>query len=264
MSARRYIVLLSALVGCASADHGGGTMLDPDGGMQPGPDAGCGELCDSDSDGVLDPTDMCMNTPAGAEVNDVGCADSQLTAEIVPFPPFNLTWTPTGDLGRPGGLVWDYVGIERADLFHIFWVVCDDPATPCGVSLDGPIDTGEYWAFSVADSDLANGKLVYTAATHILLADTSTPTLDARLTLTIADGTTPIAGSTIGTMHLTARAGTHGAEIRGTRFTVKAIVEVKPTAGSTWTPYLDYYDTAATPTAGGGSSISFGGSFYAK
>lgn len=259
---RRTIVMLSALAGCASADRGGGTTID--GSMQPAPDMGCGELCDGDADGVLDTADMCMNTPAGEDVNAVGCSDSQLTAEIVPFPPFNLTWTPTGNLGRPNGLVWDYVGIEREDLFHIYWIICDDPATPCGLSLDGPIDTGEYWAFSAADSDLANGKLVYTTSTRILLADTTMPTLDARLTLTILDGTTAIAGADVGTLHVTARAGTHGAEVRGTRFTVNAIAEVRPTGGPTWTPYLDYYDAASTPTAGGGVTLSFGGSFYAK
>jgi hypothetical protein len=32
----------------------------------------------------------------------------------------------------------------------------------------------------------------------------------------------------------------------------------------TWTPYMDYYDAAQTPVAGGGASTSFGGSFYDK
>ena len=55
------------------------------------------------------------------------------------FPPFGLTWTPSGELGRAGGLTWTYTGIQRGDLFHIWWVVCDDPGMPCGLSLDGPI-----------------------------------------------------------------------------------------------------------------------------
>ena len=53
--------------------------------------------------------------------------------------PRSETWTSTGELGRVGGLTWTYTGIDRGDLFHIYWIVCDDPAEPCGLSLDGPI-----------------------------------------------------------------------------------------------------------------------------
>ena len=35
------------------------------------------------------------------------------------FPPYGLTWTPSGDLGRPGGLTWTYTGIQRGSLLHI-------------------------------------------------------------------------------------------------------------------------------------------------
>src|SRR5256885_16739358 len=93
-------------------------------------DASWGDMCAADKDGVFDQTDQCPNTPMGEPVNTVGCADSQLTAMLeTVFPPYNLTWTPGGDPGRAGGLTWTYVGIERGDLFHIWWIVCDDPAT---------------------------------------------------------------------------------------------------------------------------------------
>ncbi|HEY5950258.1 MAG TPA: hypothetical protein VIV40_32415, partial [Kofleriaceae bacterium] len=190
---------------------------------------------------------------------------SQLTPTLVPFPPFNLTWTPTGDLGRAGGLTWTYVGIERKDLFHIYWIVCDDPATPCGLSLDGAIDAvTENWQFSAASSDLANGKLVFTNTTHIALADATNPPLNGRLTITISDAGTPIPCADVATLHVTARSGSYGAEIKGTAFTVVALGEVQVPATTTWTPYLDYYDAAPTPTAGAGVTTSFGGSFYAK
>src|SRR5450432_1167867 len=91
--------------------------------------------CDSDGDGVLDPNDQCPGTPPGSVVNKNGCADSQLTPKVEPkFPSYGLTWTPTGSLGRAGGLTWTYTGIQRGDLSHIYWVVCDDPAQPCGMS----------------------------------------------------------------------------------------------------------------------------------
>lgn len=252
-----------ALVGCANANSGS-----PDSGMGSGssrPDAGCGDQCDQDGDGVVDGVDQCPNTSSLENANMVGCADSQLTATLQPFPPFNLTWTPTGDLGRPGGLTWTYVGIERKDLFHIDWIICDDPATPCGLSLDGPIDgLDERWTFSAADSDLPGGKIVYTNISRILLDDGSTPQVNGRLTVTITDANGPVAGADVGTLHVPPRAGSHGAEIKGTSFTVVTLAEAQPMGGTTWTPYLDYYDSAPTPMAGGTVTSSFGGSFYAK
>jgi len=249
-----------AVVGCAK----GATASDA---SPAGPDApvSCGELCDQDGDGVLDGSDQCPDTPAGEVVNQDGCADSQLTATLEPtFPPFGLGWTPTGDLGRAGGLTWTYTGIQRGDLFHIYWVVCDDPATPCGLSLDGPIDVAaEHWQFSATDSALPMGKLVFTNTTGILLADTSTLPLIGRLTVTIADGATPIPFAALATLDVTGRDGQYGAEIPGTGFVVVVLAEVQDTLTATWTPYLDYYDAAST--ADPGSVVtSFGGSFYSR
>jgi hypothetical protein len=255
------------VVACAKAqngipDSGGGAL--PDSG--PAPDASCGDFCDQDGDGVVDGGDQCPNTATGATVNNVGCADSQLTWTLEPtFPPYDLAWTPTGDLGRAGGLTWTYVNIQRKDLFHIDWIICDDPATPCGLSLDGPIDVpAENWVFDSIDSDPANGKLVFTNATHILLADTTTPALIGRLTITIVDGSDlPIHFADVATLGVTARTGTYGAEITGTSFKVIALAEVQDVM-PTWTPYMDYYDAASTPVAGGGATTSFGGYFYDK
>lgn len=251
---------------CAKAERDGGSA-DAQGDGGSGVDApSCGDACDQDGDGVPDRDDQCPDTPAGADVNSVGCADSQVNPTLEePFPPYGLTWTPTGELGRAGGLTWAYSGIQRADLFHIYWIVCDDPATPCGLSLDGPIDApAESWQLSAPASDLPAGRLVYTATTSIVLADTSTRPLSARLTVTIVDsGGAAIPFAALATLGVTGRAGTHGAEITGTGFRVVALAEVQDTLTATWTPYLDYFDAAPTPETGGpGASTSFGGSFY--
>jgi hypothetical protein len=267
---RNKLIGTSALVLMMSCAKGGapGVGNGPDGGNGSGGDAPttCGELCDQDGDGVLDPSDDCPDTPQGAVVNHVGCADSQLTATLEPtFPSYGLTWTSAGDLGRAGGLTWTYTGIQRADLFHIDWTVCDDPGTPCGVSLDGPLDASENWQFSAAESNLPGGKLVFTNATHIALADATSPALTGRLTITMVDGSSvPVPFATMAALGVTARTATYGAEIMGTAFTVVALIEVEDNAAGPWTPYLDYYDAAPTPETGGISAVSFGGSFYDK
>lgn len=225
--------------------------------------SGCGNMCDMDNDGVLDAVDMCMNTPNSEPVNDEGCGASQLQPKLNPmFPPYGLTWTPTGDPGRAGGLVWTYTGIDRGDLFHIYWVLCDDPATPCGVSLDGPIDPAtEGWQFS-ADSNLPGGKLVFLNGTHIVLADASMPALTGRLTVTIVDDMNmPIPFGTLTNLGIVGLAGKFGAEIASPGYTVTMIIEIQDAMGA-WVPYLDYFDAAQTMDMGPPATVSIGGSFY--
>ncbi len=254
--------------GDGSSSGSSGSSSGSSGSGSSGDGASCGTTCDADGDKVPDPVDKCPGTPPGATVNKDGCAETQITPKLEGFPPYGLTWTPTGNLGRAGGLTWTYTGIQRADLFHIWWVVCDDPGTPCGLSLDGPIDVaGEKWLLSAADSDLPAGKLVFTNSTQISLADGGPTTLTGRLTMTIVDASdAPFPFAAVATLGVTtARDGKYGAEIKGTGFKVKAIVEVMDAA--TWKPYLDYYDAAATPNtgdAGGNATSSFGGSFYDK
>jgi hypothetical protein len=262
------VLVLAALAGCAKGgagapgDGGGGG-----GGGGPTADASCGDQCDTDHDGVVDPIDQCPNTPMGAMVNMVGCADSQLTPVLDDtFPPYDLAWSMEGDLGRAGGLLWTYTGIVRGDLFHIWWIVCDDPATPCGVSLDGPIDQpGEAWTYDTTQSNLAAGVLVATNTTGVLLADGTTRPLTGRLTVTIVDGSNaPLPVASVGTLGVPARDGMYGAEIPGTAYNVTALVEVEDQTTMTWTPFLDYYDAAPTPMGVSNATVSFGGSFYDK
>jgi hypothetical protein len=257
------VTLAFAAAGCANANGSGDADGGTDGGGGGG-DGACGDACDADQDGVVDAIDECPNTPPEIPVNDVGCSDSQVSPTLEPtFPPFNLTWTPTGDIGRAGGLTWTYTGIERGDLFHIYWVICDDPATPCGVSLNGPIDTAnENWTFSTL-SALGAGRLIFDNAPVIHLADGSDVTLTGRLSMTIVNGlgnTIPFA--TVSMLGVPPRTGMYGAQIPGTGFTITAIIEVHDQSG-TWVPYLDYYDAAATPDPGT-ASVSFAGSFYSE
>ncbi len=268
---RNLGTVLVLLVGCAkggaaTSDASGSGGSDGNGSGIDG-NTSCGESCDADGDGVLDPNDQCPNTPAGVPVNFVGCADSQLMPTLHPtFPAYGLTFTSAGNPGRAGGLTWTYSGIQRGQLFHIYWVICDDPATPCGVSLDGAIDApAENWTYSAVDSNAAAGKVAFTNTTHILLADTTAPQLTGRLTVIITDSAdVPIPFKDVAALMVPPRDAKYGSEITGTGFKVVAITEVQDTAGSAWMPYLDYYDAASTPDTGATAASSFGGSFYDK
>jgi hypothetical protein len=265
-------VLGTALASCVAIGCAKAQQTEPDAtGPQaadaevPRADASCGDQCDSDGDHVPDGRDKCPDTPLGSPVNQAGCADAQVDPVLRPtFPAYGLTWTPTGDLGKAGGLTWTYTGIQRGDLFHIYWVVCDDPTTPCGLSLDGAIDAvSEGWLISAPDTDFAAGKLVFTNTTHILLADASTPQLNGRLTVTIVDGSdAAIPFANVATLGVAARDGKYTAEIKGTGFKVVALTEVQDPSTSAWTPSTDYYDAAQTPETGATTTVSFGGSFY--
>jgi len=268
---RRLVAILPAIVvatSCAKASNGPASNGPADAPAPPADVAvdSCGSNCDTDMDGVRDGSDQCPDTPLGQPVNKVGCADSQLTPVLVTeFPPFGLTWTNTGDLGRAGGLTWTYTGIVRGDLFHIYWIVCDDPSTPCGMSLDGPIDGPAGWVFSAASSNLAGGTLVFTNTTHIVHADATTVPLTGRLTLTLVAGNNAaLPFASVSSLGVTARSGTYGAEIPVTAYSVNAIAEVQEANSTTWTPYLDYYDAAPTSMTGSGTTVSYGGSFYDK
>jgi hypothetical protein len=263
---RRVVAILPAFVvaaSCAKASNG-----PADAPAAPADVAidSCGSDCDTDMDGVRDGSDQCPDTPPGQPVNEAGCADSQLMPVLVTeFPPFGLTWTNTGDLGRAGGLTWTYAGIVRGDLFHIYWVVCDDPGTPCGMSLDGPIDAPAGWVFSPSSSDLAGGTLVFNNSTHVVHDDGTTVALSGRLTVKLADGSNAaLPFASVGSLGVQARSGTYGAEIPGTAYSVNAIAEVQEANSTTWTPYLDYYDAAPTSMTGSGTTVSYGASFYAK
>jgi hypothetical protein len=262
MFAIAAVALPLAVAGCSHANGGDDDNGTVDAGG--GDAAQCGDACDSDQDGVVDAADECPNTPPEVPVNRAGCSDSQVSPTLEPdFPPFGLTWTPTGDIGRAGGLTWTYEGIDRTDRFHIYWVVCDDPATPCGVSLDGPIDAApENWTFSTL-SALGAGRLIFDNAPTIRLADNTTTQLTGRLVMTIKDGFgNPLPFAPAASLNIPARTGMYAAPIPGVGFTVTAIIEVQDSA-AVWTPYLDYYDAAATPDPGS-TSVSFGGSFYSE
>jgi hypothetical protein len=282
MNLHHLLITASAIVGVAC---GGGSGGNPDASGSPdasenhdadqSPDAGtpdaavdvdssCGAPCDEDGDGVSDDVDQCPGTSASAVVNDVGCSDAQVEPTLQEtWPPYGLTWTPAGDMGRPGGMTWTYTGIAHGDRFHIYWLPCDDPVDLCGLSLDGPIDdAGEHLVFSAADSDLPAGKLVLINTTQIQHADTTFVALNGRVTLTIVDAAdAPIAIETVGALGVTARAATHGVELLGTGFKVTVVGEVQE-SGSAWTPYQDYFDAAPKPDPYPPLTVSFGGSFY--
>ena len=181
------------------------------------------------------------------------------------FPPYGLVFTMTGDMGRAGGLTWSYTGINRGSLTHIWWILCDDPLNPCGLSMAGPIDRpSEDWLFDASRSDLPNGKIAFTDTTRLALDGGSFEALPGRLTITIADASNAaVPFASVASLGGFARAGQYGAEIPGTAFTLQLLGEVQDPTSMTWTPYLDYYDSQPTPSTGGPYlTVDLDGFFY--
>ena len=103
------VFLVGAIGVGACAKANSGTATGDAGGSGSGSgtvDASCGDHCDADGDGVIDGHDLCPDTATGAIVNTEGCADAQLPSTLRDFPPFGLTWTSSGTLGRAGAERW--------------------------------------------------------------------------------------------------------------------------------------------------------------
>lgn len=214
---------------------------------------------------MLDDEDECEATPTGETVNPVGCSDSQVDPVLngEDWPPYGLTFTTSGNIGRPGGGNWTYTAIDHRDLFHIWWVPCDDPSYSCGLSMDGNVfAANEEWVFDAANSNLPGGVLVFTNTTNIVLFDNSTPALTGRLTLTITGAGQPLPFLDVASIGLVPREGSFAAEIPGAAYLVNMIIDVQDTPGGAWTPYLDYFDAAQTMDGGPQANVSFGGTFY--
>jgi hypothetical protein len=254
-----------AVLGAACGGGGGG---DPDAGSGDGGGPGidalvCGAGCDEDGDGVRNEDDLCPDTSAIGIVNSDGCNDAQVDPTLTEeeFPPFGLTWTPDGDAGRAGGLNWVYTGIQRMGHFHIYWMVCDDPALPCALSMNGAIDASEHYTYSAGDSDPAGGVLVLTNATEITRFDASVVPLTGRWTVRIVDAAdAPLPFEDAAALGATLRTATHGAEIPGVGFKVNLLGEVNDGAG--WVPYSDYFDSVQKPDPFEPFTVSFIGVFY--
>ena len=259
MRIEHLALAMVAAAGCARGGDGGG------GGGGETVDGSCGDQCDSDSDGVSTRwTSARTRRRARWSTAKGALTRSSRQSSSPTFPPYNLMWTSGGDIGRPGGLTWTYEGIQRGDLFHIYWIICDDPLQPCGISLDGPIDKpSESWKFSATDSDLPAGKVVFTNITAIALDGGSSQALDGRLTIRSCPRRTSRFRSDRQRARRARACGCLWRRDSGTGYKVAALIEVRDTSG-TWTPYLDYYDAAPTPMMGGSTSVSFGASFYSK
>ena len=117
----------------------------------------------------------------------------------------------------------------------------------------------------MVDSMLANGVAVFSGNTHIHLFDGTLPPLTSRLTVTATSGSNPLTWQTTAALGVTADLGTMAVQVpkgSASPLTINAKAEVFD--GTSWVPYLDYYDAAKTPPEAKEAYISYGGSFYQK
>ncbi|MDH4190320.1 MAG: hypothetical protein OEW21_08960 [Betaproteobacteria bacterium] len=149
----------------------------------------------------------------------------------------------------------------------------DDPATaPYGISMDGSgITGGEVMALSVnPPTNPGSGVVAFTGQTQIINAQTNgATTLLTRIVVTVtqSDGVTPIPLQGVDTFGITPRMGIGGFEIPNAggigAYRVNMKGEVSQNGGTTWIPYLNYFDSFTT-IPGTVAGYSFGASFYDK
>src|SRR5262249_37639383 len=90
-------------------------------------------------------------------------ATTSYLGPVYPAPGGN-TFTPSGDIASAGGETWTFGGFDTSQFGQMVWGPWD--ANSVKLSFDATGDTsystpGEVLQYDSADSDLANGKIVF-------------------------------------------------------------------------------------------------------
>jgi hypothetical protein len=191
----------------------------------------------------------------------LGVTASTPTGPVYP-PPGGVNFTPSGDIGRPGGRDFVFTNFDFSQFNELYWGPSDSEAVR--IALDGAFDSqSEALAFDAGQSDLTNGIARWTGSTTISYVDsvqgTITTTLATRFTLRPMELTnaTPISMTVASTLGIPQA----GAVVPVTG-DFKANLLMEAFFDGSWQPVLDLYDNLHTLQTGGALTSFNGGFFY--
>ena len=190
--------------------------------------------------GTLVLTDNAADTPQSVDLNGTGVAIpigpvlQVVNGTTFQSPLGAVSFAPSGDIGRPGGLTWTYSGITSSLLSQfgsLEWGPGDGKSVELSVNDSSFANPADVLTFDAADSDLAHGKAVWMGGPISFL--TINP--QTRLTIQVTDlSNNPIPFHTTNGYADGATAPLSG--------NFKANLEMDVGGGSSWTPYKNSFD----------------------
>ena len=179
-------------------------------------------------------------------------ATSSYQGPVYPAPGGN-TFSASGDIASAGGETWTFGGFDTSQFGQMVWGPWD--ANSVKLSFDATADTsysqpGEVLQFDSADSDLANGKIVFTGHADMSIFNGSgyTPTsFDTRFTLLATDlSNTPLSLTDPASLGLDGGIGGQvSVNDNLSGYKVNMLYEASPN-GTVWTPAKDLFNNIGT------------------
>jgi len=175
-------------------------------------------------------------------------ATSSYQGPVYPAPGGN-TFSASGDIASAGGETWTFGGFDTSQFGQMVWGPWD--ANSVKLSFDATADTsysqpGEVLQFDSADSDLANGKIVFAGHADMSIFNGSgyTPTsFDTRFTLLATDlSNTPLSLTDPASLGLDGGIGGQvSVNDNLSGYKVNMLYEASPN-GTVWTPAKDLFN----------------------
>ena len=176
-------------------------------------------------------------------------ATSSYQGPVYPAPGGN-TFSASGDIASAGGETWTFGGFDTSQFGQMVWGPWD--ANSVKLSFDATADTsysqpGEVLQFDSADSDLANGKIVFAGHADMSIFNGSgyTPTsFDTRFTLLATDlSNTPLSLTDPASLGLDGGIGGQvSVNDNLSGYKVNMLYEASPN-GTVWTPAKDLFNS---------------------
>lgn len=191
-----------------------------------------------------------------------GPAHAGLTGPAFPPPEGGSAATLSpgeGPEGKTGGRTVEWSGLNAANYSHLYWGPWTSGTPQIGAGANAPDDVVTL-AFS---SQIASNAARWTGTVKIRVASGggwTNQTLQARMTLTtFTSAGAPISMINPASVGIASGAGRVIA-VPGNTFRFNYLFEVSPN-GSTWTPFLEYYNAASTDPSRR-TLMSFKAGFY--